>query len=69
MSYNKEELLALPLDERRELASDLLDSILVDEFQEIPEWKKKLIEERKQYHKNNPNNGTNWDELKKQYGK
>jgi hypothetical protein len=45
MSYNKAELLSLPLDERREPASDLLDSILVDEFQETPEWKKKLIEE------------------------
>ena len=67
MSYNKSELLSLPLDERRELASDLLDSILVDEFEETPDWKKKLIEERIKSDNENPDNGVEWDLLKSQY--
>ncbi len=40
MPYNKEDLLALPLSERKKLASDLIDSILADEMQPVPEWKK-----------------------------
>jgi hypothetical protein len=40
MPYNKFELLTLPLDERTELASDLIDSILADEAKPLPEWKR-----------------------------
>jgi len=67
MSYSKKELLKLPLEERRELASDLLDSILVDESQPIAEWKKELITERINLDKANPANGTEWAELRKKY--
>jgi ATP-dependent DNA ligase len=41
MPFNKEELLNLPLDERKELASELIDSILADENKPLPDWKKK----------------------------
>ncbi len=69
MPFNKNELLSLPLDERRELASDLIDSILADEMQPIPDWKKELIKERIRYHQEHPGNGLEWNELKKQYGR
>ena len=69
MLYNKEELLSLPLEERKELASDLIDSILADEMKPIPEWKKELIKERIRYHDEHPGNGNEWSELKKQYGR
>lgn len=45
MPYNKTELLCLPLDERKQIASDLIDSILTDEMKPVPEWKKELIRE------------------------
>ena len=69
MSNCKDELLALPLEERKELASDLIDSILADEMKDVPEWKKELIKERIIYHRKNPENGIEWNELKKQYGR
>ncbi len=54
MAYNKKELLNLPLEERKELASDLIDSILADETKPIPDWKKQLIQERIKYHNEHP---------------
>lgn len=69
MLYNKNELLTLPLDERKELASDLIDSILADETKPVPDWKKELIQERIRYHNENPANGIEWNELKKRYGR
>lgn len=69
MPYDKEELLHLPLDERKELTSELLDSILAEEMQPLPQWKKQLIEERLKYHNEHPQNGTDWNELKKKYGR
>lgn len=69
MAYNKKELLALPLEERKELTSDLIDSILADEMELIPDWKKQLIQERIKYHNEHPGNGIEWNELKKKYGR
>jgi hypothetical protein len=69
MPFKKEELLKLPLEERRELASELIDSILADEAKPVPDWKRKMIQERLQYHANNPGNGQEWSELKKKYGR
>lgn len=69
MAYNKAELLALPAEEKLELADELIDSAIVDNFVAQQDWKLKLIEERLQHHDNNPNNGTDWEELKKQYGR
>ena len=69
MAYNKSELLDLPAQEKIDLACELIDSAIVDNFVAEQEWKKKMIEERIQYHDNNPENGISWDELKKQYGR
>jgi putative addiction module component (TIGR02574 family) len=69
MSYNKAELLDLPAQEKLDLASDLIDSAIVDKFVAEQEWKKKLIKERMQHHDENSDNGTTWDELKNQYGR
>lgn len=69
MLDSKRELLTLPLQERKELASDLIDSILADETEPIPDWKKQLILERIQYHNEHPGNGTAWNELKKKFGR
>lgn len=69
MNLNKEQLLSLSLEERKELASDLIDSILAEEMKPIPDWKKQLIEERIQYHNEHPGNGIEWNDLRKQYGR
>ena len=69
MLFDKEQLLTLPLEERKELASELIDSILAEEMKPIPEWKKELIKERIKYPDENPGNGIEWNELKKRYGK
>lgn len=69
MAFNKEQILSLPLEVRKELASDIIDSILAEETMPIPDWKKELIEERIQYHNTHPGNGMEWHELKKQYAK
>ncbi len=67
MSYSKEELLTLPLEERKELASDLIDSILAEEVNPVAEWKKELIKERIALDKANPANGIEWSDLRKKY--
>ncbi len=69
MPYNKNELLTLPLEERKELASDLIDSILADETKPVPDWKKELIQERIKYHNENLGNGIEWKKLKKRFGR
>jgi putative addiction module component (TIGR02574 family) len=69
MLYDKEKLLTLPLNERKELASELIDSILADETKPLPDWKKELINERIKYHNENPGNGVEWNELKKRFGR
>lgn len=69
MAYNKNELLNLPLEERKEFASGLIVSILADETKPIADWKKQLIQERIKYHKEHPGNGVEWNELKKKYGR
>ena len=69
MNLNKEQLLSLSLEERKELASDLIDSILAEEMKPIPDWKKQLIKERIQYHNEHPGNGIEWNDLRKQYGR
>jgi len=67
MAYPKEELLTLPLEERRELASGLIDSILADELQPMADWKTELVRERISLNKANPTDGIEWAELRKKY--
>jgi putative addiction module component (TIGR02574 family) len=66
MPYNKEEILALPLDEKKELASHLIDSILADEMNAIPDWKKEMSEERMKHSHEHARNGIPWNDIKKQ---
>ncbi len=64
---NKDELFALPAQERRQLAVDLLNSIDEEVAQQIPDWKKELIKERLQHHKENSKEQVEWKEWKKKY--
>ncbi len=68
MSFNKDEILQLSPDEKRILAFELLDSI-DEEFvnQPIPEWKKRLIEERIHNDLKNPADVASWEEVRKKY--
>jgi hypothetical protein len=68
MSFNKNEILQLSPDEKRILAFELLDSI-DEEFvnQPIPEWKKRLVEERVQNDLKKPADITSWEEVRKKY--
>jgi len=68
MSFDKNEILQLNTEEKRLLAFELLDSI-DEEFarQPIPEWKKRLIEERIALDKNNLSDVISWSELRKKY--
>jgi putative addiction module component (TIGR02574 family) len=67
MAYDVKELLALPTNDKKELIAELMDSILVQEKVELPTWKKELYQERLDYLKANPNDGTPWSELRKKY--
>ncbi len=68
MNINKDAILHLSPEEKRQLAFDLLDSI-DEEFIEKPvsEWKKLLIKQRIDIDKENPSNATEWSELRKKY--
>jgi putative addiction module component (TIGR02574 family) len=68
MSFSKDEILQLSPDEKRTLAFELLDSI-DEEFvnQPVPEWKKRLIEERIYNDLKNPADVTSWEEVRKKY--
>lgn len=66
MGYDKKKLLALSLEERRELAADLIDSILAEETH-LPAWKKAFIDERLALDKANPSGSIEWSELRKKY--
>ena len=67
MAYDIKELMALPTNDKKEIIADLMDSIVVEEIIELPEWKKKLYAERLAYYKQHPNEGVEWSELRKKY--
>lgn len=64
---NREELFALPVEEKRQLAAELLNSIDQNIIEQIPEWKKQLIYERLDFHNQHKTDGITWTELKKKY--
>ena len=68
MSFNKNEVLQLSTEEKRLLAFELLDSI-DEEFinKPVPDWKKKLIQERIDADIKNPADVISWSELRKKY--
>ena len=68
MNYNKQEILQLPVEEKLALVMELWESIesKTNELP-VPDWKISLIKERLKHHQENPDDGTNWDELRKKY--
>jgi len=59
-------ILKLSVDERIHLVQTIWDSIAADtETTEISEEHKKILDERLEAHKNNPNDVVSWDEVKK----
>ena len=68
MTFDKDELMQLPAEEKRALAYELLDSIDEEFLQkEIPEWKLELIRERLRLDKEEPDDALPWEEVKKKY--
>ena len=68
MAFDKNEILQLNSEEKRLLAFELLESI-DEEFvnQPVPEWKKRLIQERVDNDINNPSDVMTWTEVRKKY--
>lgn len=63
MSYNKEELLNLPVKEKQELAEALWNSI-DEELLPVTEEEISFARERLKMHEANPAEGMNWDDFK-----
>jgi len=60
------DILKLSVDERIHLVQTIWDSIAADtEMTEISEEHKKILNERLEAHKNNPNDIVSWEEVKK----
>lgn len=63
-----QEIMSLSVAEKILLVEKIWDSIAEDTSkQPLPEWKKELIEQRLAEHKENPDDGIAWEELKKKY--
>ena len=59
-------ILKLSVNERIHLVQTIWDSIAIDtQESEISEEHKKILDERMEVHKNNPNNIVSWEEVKK----
>lgn len=65
-----QEILNLSVAEKILLVEKIWDSIAEDTSkQPLPEWKEKLLDERLEEHRNNPQSGMSWEDLKKKYYK
>lgn len=63
-------ILKLSVNERIHLVQTIWDSIAIDtQESEISEEHKKILAERMEAHKNNPNNVVSWEEVKKRVKK
>jgi uncharacterized protein YpmB len=67
MSYDIKELIALPEEDKKEIITELMESIVLHCENNIPTWKVELYNERLAYYKQNPNEGIEWKELRKKY--
>lgn len=68
MHINKKEILSLSIEERREFAFELLQSIDEEYIQTPqPDWKIKLIRERLNADIKEPDGADAWSEVKKKY--
>ena len=66
MSYNKEQLLSLPPEERVALAEELWGSVEEDVIK-ISDDEIAFAEERLKLHQQNPNDGMSIEDLKKHF--
>jgi putative addiction module component (TIGR02574 family) len=67
MSYDIKELIALPEQDKKEIITELMESIAQHPENNIPLWKAELYKERLAYYKQNPNEGVEWSVLRKKY--
>lgn len=68
MAVDKDEIFRLSNEEKRRLAFELLDGIDEEFFSHsLPEWKKKLIQERIELDKKKPSDVVSWSEVRKKY--
>jgi putative addiction module component (TIGR02574 family) len=72
MAYDVKELLALPDEEKIQLANTLLDSVHAGDVDELDADTIAFLEERLALHNANPEDGIPWEEvkakLKEKYG-
>jgi len=68
MSYNKKELLSLPVDEKVALAEELWSSV-EEELMPVTDEELAFAEERLRMHEANPNEGMSLEELKKYFAR
>ena len=66
MSYNKKELLSLPVDEKVALAEELWSSV-EEELMPVTDEEIAFAEERLRMYEANPNAGVSLEELKKYF--
>lgn len=65
MTANIDDILQLSVDERLEIMEKIWESIQQDdEYMEIPEWHREILEERFEKHKNNLTKGRSGEEVK-----
>lgn len=63
-----QDIMNLSVPEKILLVEKLWDSIAEEANRKpLPEWKKKLLQERLAEHKKSPEAGLSWDELRKRY--
>ena len=68
MVIDKESILRLSTEEKRQFAFELLDSIDEEYVDKpIPGWKMQLIKERIDTDKRNPSDTVQWNEVRKKY--
>ena len=61
----KREILSLPMEERLELAETIWDSLEQSAKQPaLPEWQRRLLDERIAADDNDPDAGSPWEEVK-----
>ena len=68
MAIDKEFILRLSTEEKRQFAFELLDSIDEQYVEKpIPEWKMQFLKDRIDLDKRNPSDTVQWNEVRKKY--
>jgi len=65
MDTDIDTILKLPIEERLEIMEKIWESLQENnEYDEISDWHRDILEERFQKHKNSLSKGKNWEEVK-----